>query len=124
MRMSALELVAELNQVRHIWVEHDAQTLKDHRAAEKAALKEWKTRLREAIKADYETAKQEYCWTRTLEFKPPTCPMSRTKQIDRLIKQVELSNQKVYTIKPNGANASFFHGLMDRPNQPKDMCDD
>lgn len=127
MRMSKVELLAELHQVRHIWVDYDAERLKEHRQAEKDALKDWKDKLRVALKADYKTAKNDYAGfsgRNLLTFNSPPCPISRVDQIDRLIKEVELSNQKVYTITPHGANYRYYQALMDRPDEPKDLCDD
>ena len=126
MRMSNVELLAELRQVRHIWVDYDAERLKEHRQAEKDALKDWKDRLRVALKADYETAKETYIsWgSNSLTIKAPSCPVSRTDQIDRLIKQVELSNQKVYTLASTGVNQSYYQALMNRPDERKDLCND
>lgn len=122
MRMNSGELIAELKQARELWVEYDAERLKRHKAAEKEALKEWKTRLREAVKADYKTAKEKYHWTE-LSFRGPVCPVSNVRRIDGLIKQVEMSNQKVYTISPVGINSGFYDALMNGPDDPKDMCD-
>jgi hypothetical protein len=121
-RMSRVELLAALEACRSWARKTDRENLREHRAAEKAALKKFHDACREALKWDYETAKGKTQYRDRPHLDTLSCPISQEARLDALIAPVKLSKQTTYTISNDGALRGVYEFLTRDVNDRKDVC--
>lgn len=101
----------------------DDHLLADHQKAEKAALTEFRRACRDAAKLDYQEAKRIHGDYRArLRLETPSCPSSLTAMLDAVVKSIELTGQKTFTIAPGGRWSTVHHLLTFDPDATVEMC--
>jgi hypothetical protein len=91
--ISREELLAKLAQAKVKADREDAKAAARHEKEEQAALKRFRDQLREALKWDYKTTKQNYFRVGSRnDF--PSCPMRHATRIEIAIEQIKLDTRK------------------------------
>lgn len=100
----------------------DAEQLTEHRAAEKAALKDFRDRLRVALKAPYKEVKGYGRYAGSLALNPPECPVSFTARVKRCIRQVEMDTRQKITLSQKLHTAEIHYCLTFDPYEVRSVC--
>lgn len=107
MTFSKAELLAKLRALLPGAKKQDAAATKQHQADERTYLEAYRKAVKEACAAEllkpYEKIKfSNYVGLKLDAEKRPSCPKSKTTEIERLIQLVEGAPQERYTLKQNG----------------------
>lgn len=109
---------------RRSWaIQLDARNDKEHKAKEKACLKEFKARLREALKWDYATLKKKGFEVDVNYRDRPGCPMSFVTELDRAIGQVRNDGRTKFRVTNNNFQAALFILTFDENATKNDICE-
>lgn len=72
----------------------DAAVVKKHKAAEEVHMSRFRTKLREALTWDYQTAKGNNFESERV-YNPPACPLLEAADIDRWLRIMKLDQREV-----------------------------
>lgn len=128
-RLSRSEVVDMLKDRLKLAKVFDREVVKRHKADEAAFVKEWKTRCIAASKWDMTTIRKQnfnavnatrwrYASDATSGLVVPTCPTEVSPVIESLIRQIEVSNQKTFTLSKNGDGARLRALMLWDPYSP------
>ena len=120
LRFTKDQLIEAL-EARREWARRiDADNLANHQKEEKAALAKFKQGCRDALKWDYQTAKEN--WFQVERVNRPRCPNSLEANLDRQLSQVKASCQIRYTINDRGSWSEVHHLLTHDETIKAEMC--
>lgn len=114
------QLIEALEAKRRACEVEDFHNVREHKAAEKKALAEFRASLREAMKWDYAEVKEN-------EFRVgdyssgPTCPRSMVALLDRTLAFAKASQQKRYVINKNARHDLYVILTLGMP-EAKGLC--
>jgi hypothetical protein len=118
-------LLEALNALLPIARKQDAEAVKKHKADEKVFLQKFREACREALKWDYETAKNMHFSFRREAFSSydrPTCPRRREDTVQRAIDLVTRSPAEKFRIHDSGQYAFIYRVLTEDVKQEKAVC--
>ena len=126
LRFARDELIEAL-EGRREWAERlDAEHLAEHQRAEKAFLAKFRASCREAVKWDYQTAKEHYFQVMEGVGRygsgQPNCPSSLVAKLDRNLSVVRASRQKTFQVSDGGAWSSVYYLLTHDETIKAEMC--
>jgi len=127
--MTRDQLLTRLAEQRKVAEQFDKQALAEHRAEEKAYLTDFRANCREALKWDYETAKEKDFEVRPARdgrrrWGQPQCPTSQVIRIDRAIAHVTLDSRAKYALNNSGIHSTLHALVTWDPDAPsgEDLC--
>ena len=88
----------------------DEKVMAEHRKEEQAALKAFKAALRDMLKWDYETARDnnfQMSWRQRDQFKP-SCPMLLAPRVERTLELLAVDRRKRYSLAADGSMSSLY----------------
>lgn len=111
-------LIERLHEQLPLLRERDEKVLAEHRKAEQQALKDFRALLREMLKWDYQTARQNsfempYNRRRSLST---SCPTMLAPRAERSLELLAVDRRRRYSLSPDGSLASLYELVTWSPN--------
>lgn len=127
---SADDFRAALEARRPMWQAVDDLATREHAAAETAALKDWRERLKAAAKLTYAEATgldedgdpMFGRYNTKLAISQPSCPVLNVPQLDDVLARLDLTSQQSFTLTGDNAWSMAYRLLTDRPGVKRSPC--
>lgn len=117
--------VAALEARRGFWREADAKLARDHKGAEKEWLASARAAMRDGLKMPYAELKAVVDWNGKLPLagdKAPDCPVLSEPKIDDVLRALELTEGKTFTVDSEGTWRGAHHLLVHDPHATRTAC--
>jgi len=113
--------IAALEGRRKFWRDFDRRQTREHQAAEMEWLRQARAKLRELVKADYATLKDQ-----AMNYLPfgrtPNCPALREPKLDDVLAAVNLTQSTRFTVDTKGTWSEAHSLLTWDPDAKTSVC--